>query len=470
MTDKFPSHFLLALAFLIVTAGCSGLPWSPSETVPTQVPTIFLPTEPSSVSTLSGPPNGPATPTPVFNPFIWVANPTDRTVLQIDPTSNTIKTVIPVDGEPSDVVAGEGAVWVLDKKYRLVFRIDPQTARVITSIPLPAGDAESLAAGAGSVWVGMTGKIDLTDQLPGQEGDIQPPGSVVRIHPGTNDIIGELPVQPVSRIAIEGSALWVLSRTTIDTPLQVFDLHSGQGMAVPLRNGPEWLPAEAMAVGPDGLWLFSAAYAKIFHATLNGQILAAVPFLENKPSGYADLLLTSGGLWAATPWGTILHIDPRTNHLLGQIELGIPLTGLIAGQDSVWAISQQEALLFRIDPDQNVILTQISTGAPVTPTVIPTPTSRVVIWKPCPDAPTSRLKVGVIAYVTKDPPLPNRIRKEPNREAETLGLIGPGGSMDVIDGPACSDGWVWWKVKNAEYEGWTAEGDMETYWLIPLLQ
>lgn len=462
-------HALLFVVILFLNS-CAGALQHPLEATPTRAPTISLPDTPPTQAASPLPVGSQVIPTPDANPFIWIANPVDQAVLQINTTSNTIQDVVPVDGEPSEVVAGEGAVWALDKKNRQVFRIDPQRAQVVTSIALPAGDAEALAVGAGSVWVGMTGKIDLTDLLPGQTGDIQPPSSVIRIHPATNAIMGELPVQPISRIEVEGSALWVLSRTTIDTPLQVFDLNSGQGMAVPLRNGPEWLPAEAMAVDPDSLWLFSAAYAKIFHATTNGLILAEVPFRENRPTGYADLLLLPDGLWAATPWGTILHIDPRTNHLLGQIELGIPLSKLIAGQDAVWAFSQQAGLLFRIDPRQNVILTQISTGSPVTPTVVPTPTSRIVIWKPCPDAPTSRLKVGVIAYVTKDPPLPNRIREEPNREAETLGLIGPGGSMDVIDGPACSDGWVWWKVKNAEYEGWTAEGDMEDYWLIPLFQ
>lgn len=401
---------------------------------------------------------------------MWVANPKDRVVLRIDPRENSIAAKIPIEGEPHVVVSGEGAVWVLDRKYGLVFRIDTQTNLVVASIPLPSGDAEALAVGGGAVWVGMTGRIDLTDQQPGEEGDLTPPGMVVQIDPQSNEIVKQLPVQPVSRVAVEGQALWVLSRTTIDTPLQVFDLNTEEGMAVPMRNGPEWLPAEAMAVGPDSLWLFSAAYARIFRATPDGIILAAIPFKEKKPTGYTDLLLAGSGLWAATPWGSILHIDSVTNHLLGQIDLDIPFSGLADSGGAVWAVSQQTGALYRIDPARNEVVAKISTGSPVQPTVIPSPTARVVIWRPCPDAATSRLKVGDIAYVTKDPPVPNRVRREPSRQADILGLINPGGSMDIIDGPACADGWVWWKVKNADYEGWMSEGDHETYWMIPLYQ
>ena len=65
----------------------------------------------------------------------------------------------------------------------------------------------------------------------------------------------------------------------------------------------------------------------------------------------------------------------------------------------------------------------------------------IVVWKPCPDAPTSRLKVGDLAYVNNDPPAPNRVRKEPNRQAEILGLINPGGSMEILEGPTCAGKW-----------------------------
>jgi hypothetical protein len=291
---------------------------------------------------------------------------------------------------------------------------------------------------------------------------------VVQIDPRSNRFSEQFPVQPVGQMQVNGSLLWVLSHAVIDTPLQVIDTNANRGMAVPLRNSPPWLPIDALAVDDGNLWLLSSAHGKIFHGTPDGRIHSTIDLGQRQPTGYADMLLTPTGLWAATPWGSILQIDPRTNHIDGAAELNVPLTNLISRGSAVWAFSQQTATLFRIDAATRAVTTQIATGSRLAPTVVPSPTARVVIWKPCPDAPTSRLKVGDLAYVSKDPPTPNRVRKEPNRQAEILGMINPGGSMEILEGPTCSDNWVWWHIKNADLNGWMAEGDKETYWMIPL--
>jgi hypothetical protein len=242
-------------------------------------------------------------------------------------------------------------------------------------------------------------------------------------------------------------------------------------MAMPFSNAPDWLPAEAIAVDGDNLWLFSSAYAKIFRAGLDGRINAAINLQESQPTGYADLLVHGGSLWAATPWGTVVRIDPSSNHILASLNLGAPLTALIAGNaadQALWVLSQPAAMLFRVDLTTNQVVARIKTGALLEPTIVPSPTPRIVLSRPCSDAATSRLKIGDLAYVTKDPPLANRIRQDPNTDAEILGYITPGGSMEIIGGPECSNGWVWWQVKNADLEGWTPEGDKETYWLVPL--
>lgn len=457
---KAKNTFHLLLVLLFCTA-CQ----SPAR-APQLVPTIALitaPPGPTSTATLP-----PPTATPDFNAPVWVTNPAERSLLRIDPASNTVTATIEIEGRPDKVVVGEGAVWVLDQEHELVFHIDPASNRVLTSIALPNGDAETIAAGNGAVWVGMTGRITVGEQETFIDEEVLPPAMVVQINARTHEISGEFPVQPVSRLAVSGQALWVLSRAVIDTPLQVFNLTTKQGMTVPLKNAPPWLPVEAMAIGPESLWLFSSAYGKIFRATPNGQVIASVDISLHQPTGYADLLLDASGLWVATPWGSLIHIDPVTDRVLAALELSVPLSGLQPGGGSVWAISQQTGTVYRIDPLTHEIEAQISTGTPLAPTVVPSPTPRVVIWQPCPDGPQSRLKVGDLAYVTKDPPIPNRVRKEPNREADIIGHINPGASMEILEGPACSDGWVWWHIKNADLNGWTAEGDQETYWLVPL--
>jgi len=91
-------------------------------------------------------------------------------------------------------------------------------------------------------------------------------------------------------------------------------------------------------------------------------------------------------------------------------------------------------------------------------------------WRACHDAPLSRLRIGMRAYVSFDPPLANRVRVEAGTHAQIIGYIDPGEEIAVIEGPACADGWVWWRVRSAAtgLTGWTAEGDENDYWLIPI--
>jgi len=107
----------------------------------------------------------------------------------------------------------------------------------------------------------------------------------------------------------------------------------------------------------------------------------------------------------------------------------------------------------------------------VTATPQPAATTSTEPWQACPDASyLSRLHVGDTAAVSTDPPLANRIRKDAALDAEVLGFIQPVETALVLEGPACTNGWVWWRVRATAngVEGWTAEGDSSSYWLIPV--
>lgn len=104
-----------------------------------------------------------------------------------------------------------------------------------------------------------------------------------------------------------------------------------------------------------------------------------------------------------------------------------------------------------------------------TPTIAATPDSSP--WQACSDAVfLSRIHVGNTVEVSSNPPLANRIRRDANLDSDVIGYIDPGEQAVVLDGPKCSNQWVWWKVRaNSDgLEGWTAEGDAENYWLAPV--
>ncbi|RPI91706.1 MAG: SH3 domain-containing protein [Chloroflexi bacterium] len=87
----------------------------------------------------------------------------------------------------------------------------------------------------------------------------------------------------------------------------------------------------------------------------------------------------------------------------------------------------------------------------------------------CGDALPTRLQVDGYAYVDPDPPLPNNLRSEAGKDNELIGEIQAGQAMQILAGPECVDGSVWWQVRALETElvGWTVEGDGQDYWLIP---
>ena len=128
-----------------------------------------------------------------------------------------------------------------------------------------------------------------------------------------------------------------------------------------------------------------------------------------------------------------------------------------------------------ITPSRIVVTTPYSSPT-VTLTATPRPTSTRTLtptddsWQACRNTYASRLHIGDQAYVGFDPPYPNNVREEPGMDAEIIGKINPGEEILIIDGPACANNWVWWLMRSRKtgLVGWTAEGDIEGYWLVPL--
>lgn len=112
-----------------------------------------------------------------------------------------------------------------------------------------------------------------------------------------------------------------------------------------------------------------------------------------------------------------------------------------------------------------------NTQEPAMGTVEIPPSATPETWDACPGYEVrSRMQVGMQAQIALDPPLPNRVRETPSALAKIAGFIDPGGKLEILEGPVCEEGWIWWRVKelDSDLTGWTAEGDTSGYWLVPL--
>ncbi|WP_162909504.1 Ig-like domain-containing protein [Aggregatilinea lenta] len=87
----------------------------------------------------------------------------------------------------------------------------------------------------------------------------------------------------------------------------------------------------------------------------------------------------------------------------------------------------------------------------------------------CLGAPESQIAVGDVAIVTQEDQRPLNVRQEPNLTAQTLTQALPGDTFQVIDGPLCEGGYLWWQVRlDNGSVGWAAEGDQQNYYFAPL--
>lgn len=82
-----------------------------------------------------------------------------------------------------------------------------------------------------------------------------------------------------------------------------------------------------------------------------------------------------------------------------------------------------------------------------------------------------RISIGKANARVASATLANRLRAAPALNAERIGEIPPRAPLDaVLDGPACSQGFVWWQVQAGAASGWTVESDANAnhYYLEPI--
>ena len=129
------------------------------------------------------------------------------------------------------------------------------------------------------------------------------------------------------------------------------------------------------------------------------------------------------------------------------------------------------------------VITQIIPPTPVPMTATPAPTETPLppsptptfdplaapIYYPLEDCVASRLHVGDLAMVSLDGG-PNGIRYGRDLFEDTVfAYAQPGSNVEIVNGPWCSRGWIVWFVRTAGgTEGFTPEGDGNTYWLLPV--
>jgi len=418
---------------------------------------------------------------------VWFINKRDRTVVQIDPQSNQVLLTLQMSGQPVALAAGEGAVWVLvqiDEFRSNVVRIDPLTNQVILNIPITYGSGMSITTGGGAVWVGIADPVAIT-QLP--EGiDYNQTGGVVRINALDNIITDYIKAGAVAVDLVynpEKNVLWILERGMMYSYLDkiVVSENKYKLLTVSEASGEEGFNYQFshIALNEAGIWATPLEdNSRLIYrlSPENGRVTASIEVGLADTDNPVDVAASSDSVWVALRSGSVTRVDPNTQKAMEQIPLGGNLSDLFLASESLWGLSRQDGLLYQVNPQNGklfppLVISSIPFSTPtVTPTSVPTPGSAGGAWVPCAGAYTSNLQSGMKAIVNPGTPLSYRLYAASGRQQNIIGSLEEREVVSIVDGPSCADGWVWWRVIDAEkdIDGWASEGDGASYWLTPL--
>jgi DNA-binding beta-propeller fold protein YncE len=258
---------------------------------------------------------------------VWTANLSDGTVTRIDPaTSKT--TSIKVGGFPVEVDFDNNMLFVWNGTSTIV-KVDPATNQVVGGPIDTGGKIDSVAAGAGSVWVTHSADNTVT-RIDEKTGQID--GNPIKV--------GKAP----QGIAFGEGAVWVANSQ--DKTLTKIDAGLGKVFDAPVALGDS----------PGGV---SVADGVVYVGTTSDVTQVDPQSLTlDQPiplKGAAFYSVGHGALWATYPTrGQLQRIDVDTKKEIGQpIKVGRRAQGVAVGDHDVpdvWIVNTKANSVTRVKP------------------------------------------------------------------------------------------------------------------------
>ncbi len=227
---------------------------------------------------------------------VWVAVASPGMLVRVDPATNRTTATVRLGRpllDPVGVAATDGAVWVTCCGRQVggrlggkLLRVDARTAKV-TPVVLPR-EPLGIAADARQVWVSATD------------------GSAVRVEPATGRVVGVYPGAPgggiAQSVAVGAGSVWlaypgggVVARLDPENPAAVEPIRVDAATIVTAGGGAVW----AVATNDQGVVAIDPRRS----ATVGG---FSVSFVRDVRA----LAYGSGSLWVASGSSRVLRVDP----------------------------------------------------------------------------------------------------------------------------------------------------------------
>lgn len=245
--------------------------------------------------------------------------------------------ISPLEGRPSAVAVGAGAVWVADDERGVVLRLDERSGRhlgspiAVSAHPI-AIDVSDNGVNQGTVWV--------ADRA----------GTVTRIDVATVTVT-DAPIELGGHLVdllVDGAQVWVGDIET--NTVHILDAATGALTGqVAVADG-----VVRLAAGPSGVWVTNRDHTvtRIDRATHT-----VGPPVE-VGAGPIGITVAQGVAWIANADdATISRLSADDGHPIGPaVEVsGAPIGVVIAGNDA-WVVQQDARAVTRLDPRTGAVV------------------------------------------------------------------------------------------------------------------
>ncbi len=255
------------------------------------------------------------------------------------------------------MAVGDGFIWVISGGS--VVRIDPKTNQVVGKPILAGVQFESeVAFGEDALWVTIIGSGDLG--VPNDR------DAVSRIDPETGKTVATIKVNrgPMS-LAVTPGVVWVVNFGMHGDTVTQIGAKTNQIIGEPIQTGRAPL---SIAIGDGSVWVANHDAHTVTRIDPNtDRVVANI----NVPSEPHRITYGEGAVWVSN-WhdNSVSRIDPQTNQVVGEpIAIGFHAGNIVAGLGSVWVTSDyrpdeepEDVVLVRIDPQTNQLVETIPVG------------------------------------------------------------------------------------------------------------
>jgi virginiamycin B lyase len=259
---------------------------------------------------------------------VWVTNWWDNTLSRIDPATNRVLSVVPVDFTTSQgaqaIGSGAGSLWVTAFDYDansdpapgVVKRVDPTTGATLATISVGKSPYD-IDVSPGAVWVACYNS-----------------SSVIRIDPATNQIVTTIAIPNANGVTVGLGAVWVVST---DGRVTRIDAATNQIVTT--------IPTQAtggyIAVGNGAVWVTNPGTQGQADGSLSRIDPATNQVVVNTPLGsYPGVLAVSGtNVWIGMGGeSTVVRVSATTNAVLARVAVSSDVWAIAAGTNVVWAV------------------------------------------------------------------------------------------------------------------------------------